>query len=167
MRSKLTVGDKITIQVNGIGLALDDHPAVRLKSCSPELIAGLNLSTTADGHLAVPVVGIVPAFLLGAGSGLISEGGSIHIQTGDKTALVEAGLDQLRLGDVVALADYDGTWNHGYLRGAYGIGVVGQGDSPRAGHGPGITLLMTAPPGGIEPVITPGVNLSTIFGLAV
>ena len=42
----------------------------------------------------------------------------------------EAGLDQLRLGDVVALSDYDSSWNHGYLRNAVGIGVIAQGDSP-------------------------------------
>ncbi len=166
-RDKLAVGDKITIQAKGIGLALPNHPGVRLKSCSSELIEAMNLSTAEDGKLAVPVVGIVPAHLLGAGSGLISEGGSIHIQTGDKVALTEAGLDQLRLGDIVALADYDGTWNHGYLHGAYGIGVVGQGDSPRAGYGPGVTLLMTAADGSIQPVITDSVNLADLLGLTV
>ena len=69
------------------------------------------------------------------------------------------------LGDVVALLDYDSSWNHGYLRGAIGIGVIGQGDSPRAGHGPGITLLMTSPQTGINPVVTPGVNLKSVFNL--
>ena len=43
--------------------------------------------------------------------------------------------------------------------------VIGQGDSPRAGYGPGITLLMTSVPSGIEPAITAGVNLKDIFNL--
>ncbi|RPI96038.1 MAG: DUF4438 domain-containing protein, partial [Chloroflexi bacterium] len=115
--------------------------------------------------LNVPVAGVVPPHLLGAGAGLTSEGGSLHIQTQDREALREAKLDHLRLGDVVALADYDSRWNHGYLRGAVGIGVVGQGDSPRAGYGPGITLLMTATGGEIEPIVTQGVNLKEIFNL--
>jgi len=107
---------------------------------------------------------VVPPHLLGAGAGLTSEGGSIHIQSQDRVALAEAGLDQLRLGDLVALMDYDSSWNHGYLRGA-GIGVVGQGDSPRAGYGPGVTLVMTSMKGGIQPVVTPGVNIKDIFNL--
>jgi hypothetical protein len=165
-RDKLAVGDKIIVQAKGAGLALADHPTVRLKSCSPELLDGLEATSTADGALAVPVVATVPPYLLGAGAGLSSEGGSIHIQTADRAALGEAGLDALRLGDIVALADYDGAWNHGYRRGAVGIAVVGQGDSPRAGYGPGLTLLMTSASGGIAPQLSAGVNLKPIFNLS-
>lgn len=165
-REKLAIGDKIIIRAKGVGLELLDHPGVKLKSCAPELLENLEVVSTADGKLSVPVVAVVPPHLLGAGAGLTSEGGSLHIQSQDRQALREAGLDQLRLGDVVALADYDSSWNHGYLRGAIGIGVIGQGDSPRAGYGPGITLLMTALDGAITPVITPGVNLRDIFALA-
>ena len=67
---------------------------------------------------------------------------------------------------MVALSDYDSSWGHGYLRGAIGVGVVGQGDSPRAGYGPGITLLMTSTQAGIAPVVTPGVNLKDVFNLS-
>jgi hypothetical protein len=107
----------------------------------------------------------VPAHLLGAGAGLTSEGGSLHIQTVDREALAAAGLDGLRLGDVVALQDYDSRYSHGYFRGAVGIGVVGQGDSPRPGYGPGLTLVMTSHDGGIAPVSTPGTNLADLLGL--
>ncbi|NJR12799.1 DUF4438 domain-containing protein, partial [bacterium] len=94
------------------------------------------------------------------------EQGHIH-QTADQNALKEAGLDQLKLGDVVALADTDSSWNHGYLRGSVAIGVVGQGDSPRSGYGPGLTVIMTSAIGGINPVVTSGVNVKDIFGLKV
>jgi hypothetical protein len=164
-REKMAIGDKIVIRAKGVGLELADHPGVKLKSCSPELLDNLEVTTSSGGKLNVPVVGVVPPHLLGAGAGLTSEGGSLHIQTQDREALRDADLDHLRLGDLVALADYDSSWNHGYLRGAVGIGVVGQGDSPRAGYGPGITLVMTAVGGEIEPVITPGVNLKDIFSL--
>ena len=164
-RAKMAIGDKIVIRTRGVGMELLDHPDVKLKSCSPEMLENLEVSTNADGKLSVPVVGIVPPHLLGAGAGLTSEGGSLHIQTKDQNALKDARLDQLRLGDVVAIADYDSSWNHGYLRGAVGIGVIGQGDSPRSGYGPGITLLMTSASSGIDPVVTPGVNLKDIFNL--
>ncbi len=163
-REKMAIGDKIMVKSYGIGLDLHDHPDVKVKSCSPELLEGLEV-TTSNGKLNVPVVAVVPSHLIGAGAGLTSEGGSLHIQTGDKDALKEAGLDTLKLGDVVALADTDSSWNHGYLRGAVGIGVVGQGDSPRNGYGPGVTVIMTSASNGIQPVVTPGVNIKDVFAL--
>lgn len=164
-REKMAIGDKIVIRSQGVGMDLLDHPDIQLKSCSPELLENLEVTTGEDGKLNVPVVASVPAHLLGSGAGLTSEGGSLHIQAADREALAAAGLDQLRLGDVVALQDFDSSWNHGFLRGAMGIGVIGQGDSPRNGHGPGVTLIMTSARGGINPVVTPGVNLSDIFSL--
>lgn len=166
IRKKMAIGDKIVVRAKGVGLQFDDHPTVKIKSCSPELIDNLEVTTTDDGKLSVPVVAQVPAHLLGAGAGLTSEGGSLHIQTVDKDALADAGLTDLRLGDVVALENYDSSWNHGFLRGAMGIGVIGQTDSPRAGYGPGVTLLMTATGGVIEPRITQGVNLKELFSIA-
>lgn len=162
-REKMAIGDKIVVRSLGVGMTLADHPDIRLKSCAPELLEGLEVTTTNEGKLGVPVTAVVPPHLLGAGAGLTSEGGSLHIQSQDREALAAAGLDQLRLGDVVALADYDSSFNHGYLRGSIGIGVVGQGDSPRSGYGPGVTLIMTSPAGGIAPTVTPGVNLTDIF----
>ncbi len=164
-REKMAIGDKIVVRSKGVGMELADHSDIKIKSCAPELLDALEVTSLPNGKLGVPVVGMVPPHLLGAGAGLGSEGGSIHIQTADKAALKEAGLDQLRLGDVVALGDYDSSWGHGYLRGAVGIGVVGQGDSPRAGYGPGLTLIMTSAQGGIEPTVTPGVNLKEVLNI--
>jgi hypothetical protein len=165
MREKMAIGDKIIVRSKGVGMQLPDHPNIKFKSCSPELFEALGASTDTDGKLSVPVTAVVPPHLLGAGAGLTSEGGSIHVQTADKEALAQAGLDTLRLGDVVALQDYDSIWNHGYRRGAMGIGVIGQGDSPRHGYGPGISMLMTAAVNAIEPVITPNVNLKELLNL--
>lgn len=162
-REQLAIGDKIVIKAKGTGLKFDDHPDVQLKGCSPELVDALEATTNSEGKLSAPVVATVPPHLLGAGAGLFSDGGSIHIQTADSDAIKEAGLDQLRLGDVVALADYDSSWNHGYLRNAVGIGVIAQGDSPRAGYGPGISLIMTSQSGDIAPMVTPGVNLKELL----
>lgn len=164
VREHVAVGDKLIVKSRGVGMALAEHPSVRFKSLSPELFHALGL--TSDGaNLNVPVVATVPAHLLGAGAGLTSEGGSLHVQTTDREAVAAAGLGTLHLGDLVALTDYDSRYQHGYLRGAIGIAVVGQTDGPRAGYGPGLTLLMTAADGVIEPVITPGTNLKPLLGL--
>lgn len=163
VRLRMSIGDKIVVRSKGVGMQLLDHPKIKMKSCSPELLDALEATTDDDNKLAVPVVGMVPAHLLGAGAGLGSEGGSIHIQTADKDAVAKAGLDKLKLGDVVALGDYDSGWNHGYLRGAVGIGVVAQGDSPRAGYGPGLTMLMTSASGGIAPMLSSDVNIKDLL----
>ncbi len=162
-REQMCIGDKIVIKAKGVGMSFDDHPDVMLKGCSPELVEALEVTTNSEGKLSVPVVASVPPHLLGAGAGLVSDGGSIHIQSADREALKKAELDGLRLGDVVALTDYDSSWNHGYLRNAVGIGVIAQGDSPRAGYGPGITLIMTSAGGNIAPMVTPGVNLKDLL----
>jgi hypothetical protein len=164
-RKKFAINDKIVIRSCGVGMALADHPEIKLKSLSPELLHALNPESLA-GRLRVPVVATVPAHLIGAGAGLTSEGGSLHIQTTDRAEIAARRLDQLRLGDVVALEDYDSRYQHGYLRGAAGIAVIGQTDGPRAGYGPGMTLLMTGTSRQIEPVIQPNVNLVDLLGLA-
>ena len=163
-RSRFAVNDKIVIRSCGTGMAFLNHPEVRLKSLSPELLEALEVQEV-DGHIQVPVVAQVPAHLIGAGAGLTSEGGSIHLQTTDKAEIHSLGLDQLRLGDLVALQDYDSRYQHGYLRGATGIAVVGQTDGPRAGYGPGMTLVMTDAGGRIEPVLRSSVNLVDLLRL--
>jgi hypothetical protein len=164
-REKMAIGDKIIVRAKGVGMQFLDHSDIYLKGCAPELLESLKPETKTDGKLEVPVVANVPAHLLGAGAGLDSEGGSVHIQTTDKKALKEAGLDTLRLGDVVALENYDSRYQHGYLRGAIGIGVIGQGDSPRAGYGPGITVIMTSSNGGIVTKQSKDINLKSLLTL--
>lgn len=164
-RDNMAIGDKIVVKAKGIGLEFADHPAVKTKGVDPRVLDALEVTSRPDGRLAVPVVGVVPPHLLGAGAGLTSDGGSIHIQTKDRAALEEANLHNLRLGDVVALDQYDSSYNHGYLRGAVGIGVIGQTDSPRPGYGPGITMLLTSASGGIAPTISAGVNLKDVLSL--
>lgn len=164
MREKFAINDKIVIKARGVGMAIASYDAMRLKSLSPELLRALK-PKVAKGRIQIPVVAQVPAHLVGAGSGLTSEGGSIHIQTTDVKEVANHGLDKLRLGDIVALTDYDSRYQHGYFRGAVGIAVVGQTNGPRAGFGPGLTLLMTDAKGSIEPVIKAGTNLVSLLKL--
>ena len=87
------------------------------------------------------------------------------MQSTDRELLAELGLDRLSLGDVVALEDTDSRYNHGYLRGARAIGVVASTDGPRAGYGPGIAILMTAPAGELGSFQSSETNILQLLGL--
>ncbi len=163
-RADMAVGDQIVVRSIGTGMTIDGHPEIALKGLGPNLFEVLPKQVT-DGRLDIGVVAKIPAHLVGAGAGLTSEGGSLHMQSTDREALKDAGLDQLRLGDLVAFENTDSRYNHGYLRGAMSIGVVGQTDGPRAGFGPGVTVIMTAPKGELGCFIAPGTNIKTLLGL--
>ena len=165
-RSRMAVGDQVLVRAEGIGMRLTDHPDVSLKGISPTLLAALPAQEE-DGHVAFGVTARVPAHLVGAGLGLTSEGGSLHMQSTDRALLGELGLDQLRLGDIVALEDTDSRYNHGYLRGARAIGVVASTDGPRAGYGPGIAILMTAPAGQLGSFESADANLVQLLDVDV
>lgn len=145
-RRKLAVGDQILVRAQGVGMALPDCEGVACKSLSPRMFDLLPKKLD-NGVLKIGVAGVVPAHFVGAGLGLTSEGGSLHIQSTDRKVLAELGLDALRLGDLIAIQDTDSRYNHGYLRGALSIGIVGQTDGPRPGYGPGMTIILTAPAG--------------------
>lgn len=164
VRKKMAVGDQILVKSYGTGIAIAGHAAINCKGLSPDLLRALP-SKVEDGVLKFGVVATVPAFLVGAGAGLTSEGGSLHMQSTDKAALKEAGLDQLKLGDVVAIENTDSRYNHGYLRGAMSIGVVGQTDGPRSGYGPGMTVIMTAPKGELGAYTDAAANIASLLKL--
>jgi hypothetical protein len=159
---KLAFGDKIDVRARGVGLSVNRYPGVFLKSLSPLLFDRLRIEEN-DGKLTVPVTAIVPPELMGAGAGLTSEGGAICIQSMDREALKRNGLDKLRLGDIVAVTDYDSSYGHGYKKGGVSLGVVSATDSIRAGYGPGVTLIMTAPGGEIDPLVVEGMNIVNLL----
>jgi hypothetical protein len=163
-RPRMAVGDQVLIRAEGVGLRLTDHPEVSLKGISPTLLAALPAKEE-EGGVSFGVTARVPAHLIGAGLGLTSEGGSVHMQSTDRALLADLGLDRLRLGDVVSLEDTDSRYNHGYLRGARAIGVVAATDGPRAGYGPGIAILMTAPAGQLGSFESPEANLVELLGV--
>ncbi|MEM9248091.1 MAG: DUF4438 domain-containing protein [Pseudomonadota bacterium] len=163
-RRKLAVDDRLLVRGAGVGLALPDFTGIAMKSLAPSLFDRLP-KRVENGVLHMGVCATVPPHMVGAGAGLTSEGGSLHMQSTDRAALAEHGLDGLRLGDVVAVQDTDSRYNHGYLRGALSIGIVGQTDGPRAGYGPGMTIVMTAIDGQLGSYEAPGTNIADILGL--
>ena len=85
-RTKMAVGDQIVIRAEGVGMALTAHPAVALKSLAPELLTAMP-SREDGGHVAFGVAARIPAHLVGAGLGLTSDGGSVHMQSTDRALL--------------------------------------------------------------------------------
>ena len=162
---QLAIGDRIVVKALGVGLQFAAAPGIVTKNLSPRLVEAWGINGR-GGALEVGVVAVVPPELMGAGSGLSSDGGVLDIQTGDAALLKASGLDGLRLGDIVAFADCDATINAGYHKGAVSIGVVSQGDSHRSGFGPGVTILMTSRAGTIRLVPHPGVNIATMLMLS-
>lgn len=163
-RRRIAVDDRILVKSKGVGLSLPECPEVACKSLSPALFDKLP-ARLEDGVLKIGGVATVPPHMVGAGAGLTSEGGSLHMQSTDRAELAAHGLDKLRLGDVVAIADTDSRYNHGYLRGAMSIAIVGQTDGPRAGYGPGMTVVMTAPAGQLGAFDAPGTNIADLLEL--
>ena len=162
---KMSIGDKVLVKAHGRGLVLSDHPDIKVMNLSPRLLAAMNVRPGEAGTLIVPVAATVPAQLMGSGSGRFAEQGDYDVMTLDREFLAEHGLSDLRLGDIVALADQDNTFGRGYRRGAISIGVVSHGDSVMAGHGPGITTLLACSTPQIVPELNKGANIALYLGL--
>lgn len=164
---RMAPGDKVQVQAYGLGLRLLDCPEVTVRNCAPELLEALDLRLGPDGQLEVPVKGVVPSVWAGAGAGFGSESSVLSIQVPSPEAFQEAGLADLRFGDLVAVADWDSRFSHGYLRGSIVIGAVCQGGSYRRGYGPGLTVLLSSKTGAIRPRIHPQeANLADLMALS-
>lgn len=161
----LAIGDRIVIKTCGRGMQLLDHPGVLVKKAAPNLIEQWGLETGSDGRLRVPVVGLLPAHIMGSGAELTPEFVDQDLMTGDRAALAEYGADQLRLGDLVAVMDTDHRYGRGYKPGGVSIGVIMHGDSIMTGHGPGCQDLLVCAQGEIEPVVEPDANIARMLNI--
>ncbi len=158
---QLSCDDRFGIRAVGQGLALTDCPDVGLRSLDPALLRKLGLKRRGD-TLEVPVAAIIPGALMGSGLGEAqSFSGDYDLMTSDRAALERHLLTRIKLGDVVAITDHDGSYGWRYLEGAVVIGVVAHCDSHLSGHGPGITTIMTsAAPGRLVPKRTRSANIA-------
>ena len=100
------------------------------------------------------------------GSGRVAAATSFALQTKDADVAREQRLADLRLGDLVAVRDWDATHYTGYRDGGVTVGVVACGDSPLAGNGPAVTVLLSAADGSLEPELDLDANLATMLGLS-
>jgi uncharacterized protein DUF4438 len=162
---KMLLGDTIAVRAIGVGLAIDGAGDVKVFNCDPDLLDKLGIEQTGT-RLRVPVARIVPARVMGSGLGRQTVArGDYDIQCFDDATVREFGLDELRLGDIVAITDADNSFGRIYRTGAVTIAVVSHGMSYIAGHGPGVTTLLTSASGALEPHADPRANLATILGL--
>ena len=106
------------------------------------------------------VTRVLPPEVVGMGSGRVSAVTSIALQP------LAADLGGLRLGDLVALREWDATYFTGYHEGSITIGVVSTGDSPLAGNGPGVTLLLSGSASALGVEVDEGANLADLLGIA-
>jgi hypothetical protein len=163
---KLMIGDKILIKAYGVGLELLDLPEVKVMNMDPAFLQAIELEVGEDGNLVVPVTHQVPSCIMGSGLGSNNAyRGDYDVQLFDKSVVEEYGLEDLRLGDLVAIIDADNSFGPIYKRGAVTIGIVIHSDCVTAGHGPGVTRLMTSPTGRIKPKINPKANIADILNL--
>lgn len=159
---KLNIGDTISVRATGQGLELPDYPAIKMRSVSPALLEKMKIIE--DIRLKVGVAKIIPAKIMGSGIGHVpSARGDYDITMFDDETVREYGLRNLRFGDIVAITDADTRFGRTYKSGACTIGVVVHGSSKIAGHGPGVTTLMTSAEPVIEPVLAEGANLAEYF----
>jgi len=160
---KLVIGDKVQIRARGLGLKLTAFPGVTLMNMDPELFDALG-AVEAHGRLRVPVAHCVPAALMGSGIGRDQAlSGDYDVQLFDQGMVREWGLEGLRLGDLVAVLDQDHTYGRVYRKGAVSVGVIVHSRCVQAGHGPGVTTLMSSPDGLIEPVVEAGANIAGLL----
>ena len=159
----LSTGDQVSVTATGQGLALDGHPAITVKNCSPGLLAALPGGSMADGRLEVHVAAEVPAEAIGAGAGMVSEYANTDLM-GAYAGLgpdLSLGLEGLRIGDIVALADTDHRYGRGYRAGYLTIGVISTGQCMLFGHGPGPSTLLSGPASAFRTVLDPDANLAS------
>ncbi|PIE60894.1 MAG: DUF4438 domain-containing protein [Desulfobacterales bacterium] len=166
VKEQMTYNDNILIRAKGQGLSLTDYPDIKLFNLAPELLEKMKIEETDNGRLKVPVTTMVPAPCMGSGVGRPHVGaGDYDVMTSDPETVKKYHLDQMRFGDFVALMDHDNSYGRAFVQGAVSIGIVVHSDCKLAGHGPGVSTLMTCSTSLIEPVIDPRANIADLLGI--
>lgn len=160
----LMVGDTIQIRAVGRGLRLADFPAIEFKKTSPALAGAFGL-TVDGGRVVCPVAMELPARVMGSGAELNAEFVDQDLMSGDRALLAALGIDQMRLGDLVAIRDVDHRFGRSFRRGWTAICLCIHGDSVMTGHGPGILTLVTGPSDQLAFTIDRGANLASLLGI--
>jgi hypothetical protein len=163
--NKLVIGDKFLVKAFGVGLKLPDAPEVTVMNLDPAFLKAMKPELK-RGKLEVPVSHLVPAATMGSGLGANQTySGDYDIQLFDEKVRKQFELDDLRLGDLVAIIDADHTYGRIYKQGAISVGIVVHTNCVLAGHGPGVTTLFTSTTGKIIPRIDKKANIASIMKL--
>ena len=155
----LCVDDLLLVKTKGRGLHFTAYPEIHVTNCSPEFIESFDIRDLGDG-IEVPVAAEIPSYVMGSGLELGSDFVDQDMMSGDREELARLGIDQLRLGDLIALPCMDHRYGRGYCGSKVSIGLVIHGDSILTGHGAGIQTLMAADAGLIRWRVDPTANLA-------
>lgn len=161
---RMTIGDTVQIRAAGRGLRLDHHPALEFKKTSPALAEAFGLRVD-GGRVICPVAMELPARIMGSGAELNAEFVDQDLMSGDRALMAELGIDQMRLGDLIAIRDVDHRFGRSYRRGWVAICLCIHGDSVLTGHGPGILTLITGPEDALGFTIDPAANIATTLAI--
>jgi hypothetical protein len=162
---KLVPGDRILVRAFGVGLKLIDFPEIKVLNMDPALLEAWDPQPK-DDKLEVLVTHIVPAAIMGSGLGANQvNSGDYDIQLFDERVVEQYELESLRLGDLVAIIDADHSFGRIYRQGAVSVGVVIHTNCITAGHGPGVTTLMTSSNGKIRPQIDKKANIASLLNI--
>jgi hypothetical protein len=162
---KLMLGDKVLVKAFGVGLKLLDFPEIKVMNMDPRFLEALDPKPNGD-KLEVPVTHVIPAAIMGSGLGANQTySGDYDIQLFDEATRKEYGLDDLRLGDLVAILDADHSYGRIYRKGAVSVGIVVHTNCVTSGHGPGVTTLFTSSTGKIIPKIDSKANIAYLLKL--
>jgi hypothetical protein len=146
-------------------LKLLDFPDVKVMNMDPAFLKALKVKAKGN-RLEVPVTHLVPAAIMGSGLGSNQTfSGDYDIQMFDEKVIEQYGLDDLRLGDLVAIIDADHSFGRIYRQGAITIGIVVHTNCVTAGHGPGVTTLFTSSDGRIIPEMHAEANIAKLLKL--
>jgi len=160
---KLTLDDKILIKAFGTGLKLADYPSITCMNLDPALFEKMNIIEQ-EHYIEVGVTHIIPAKIMGSGLGQSSTySGDYDIMTRDEKAYEAYNLNTLRYGDLVFISDHHSAFGPDYQEAAGTVGIIIHGDSYMSGHGPGMTVLLTAKGNVIRPFIDKDANLANYF----
>ena len=163
---QVTTGDTVTVTAVGQGLALPGHPAIVVKkNADPGRRPRCPADPGWDGRAEVHVAARVPAEAVGAG-GTVSEYANTDLM-GAYAGLGEdlsLGLEGLRIGDIVAVADADHRFGRGYRPGYLTIGVISTGQCMLLGAQAGPRSPTSGPRS--APVDDPDANLAASAGTA-
>ena len=155
----LMIGDTIQIRAKGRGIRLANHPALEFKKTSPALARAYGLREE-NGQIICPVAMELPARIMGSGAELNAEYVDQDLMSGDRELMASLGIDQMKLGDLIAIRDVDHRFGRSFRPGWVAICLCIHGDSVMTGHGPGILTLITGPAESLGFTFDPAANIA-------
>lgn len=158
-RDLIVPGDRLVITAEGRGMTVDGLTDVTCHSLSPDLWSAWDPERR-NAMLGLRVTHVLPPEVVGMGSGRVSGATSVALQAG-----VTDELENLRIGDIVAIRDWDATHYTGYHEDRVIVGVVSTGDSPVLGNGPATTILLSGPAAAFDFQVDNSANIASLLHL--